>query len=84
MNFLTNQMYVLAANPGVKFADWLTTNISAIFVAGIAVFGLIILVKRKIMQGIILMIIAAFGAVLVYSGSEFAQKIADIIVGWFS
>lgn len=83
MNFLTSQILVLTSNPGVKFAEWLTTNISAIFVAGIALFGLIILIKRKIMQGIILIFIAALGAVLVYSGSDFAQKIAKIIVGWF-
>lgn len=71
-------------NPGINFANWLQQNVAALFSAALAVFGLIVLIKRKIMAGIILLIIAGFGALLVFNGSGFAQKIANLILSWFN
>lgn len=70
-------------NPGIQFSNWLMANLQALFVAGLAVFGLVILIKRKIMQGVILLIVAGVAGIFVFSGSEAAQKIADLVLSWF-
>lgn len=80
---LIRMLPLLNINPGVKFGQWIQTNISALFIAGLAIFGFMALVKRKVMHAIVLIIIGGMGAVLVYNGSDVAKNIADLVTSWF-
>lgn len=71
-------------NPGVELAQWLQVNIAALFSAILAVFGIIVLVKKKIIQGVILLIVGALGAIFVFNGIEFVQKLSSIVLSWFN
>ncbi len=71
-------------NPGVEIGNWITTNVGGLFGGILAVLGIIIVVKRKILFGVVLIIVGGLGAVLIYGGPEFAQKISDIVISWFN
>lgn len=70
-------------NPGVNLANWIQTNVAALFAAALGILGLIVLAKRKIMAGVILLVIAGLGALFVFKGSDLAQKLSDIVMYWF-
>lgn len=71
-------------NPLVNFSNWLMTGLQSLFVAGCAIYGIIILIQRKILKGIIFIIIAAMAAVLIFGGTTIPQKISTIISSWFN
>lgn len=73
----------MGINPGVAFGQWIQANVVGLFAALLAVFGLIVLLKRKVIAGITLLLVGGLGAILVFNGSDFAQKIADLIMSFF-
>lgn len=69
-------------NPGVEFSNWLMNNLQALFIAGLAILGLIVLLKRKVMQGVVLLVVAGVAGIFIFNGSEVAQKLANLALSW--
>lgn len=71
------------SNPGVKFGNWVTTNVGGIFGGALAALGLFLVITRKILKGLGLMLIGGLAALLIYNGPEMSKIIADQVLVWF-
>lgn len=72
------------SNPGVKLGAWIQTNVAGLFIGLAAVIGLTLLFNRQFMKALITAVFAALAAIFVFGGSAFAQKLGDIVSGWFN
>lgn len=73
----------LAVNPGEKFGNWVQTNVSGIVMGAFALIGLFLLFTRRFMALLTFVVFAGFASVFIFNGTEFGQKIGEIIMGFF-
>lgn len=63
-----------------NFSEWVINGVGSLFTAGLAVLGLYLFVKRKILMAIGSLVLAGFAAAFIFRGTTVAQKIGDWIV----
>lgn len=80
---ITTLVFAATSNPGIQLGNWIQQNVAGLFVGVVAVLGIIVILKRQLMAGAMLLIFAGLAAVFIYGGSEFSQKIGDLIKSWF-
>lgn len=72
-----------STDPGVDFGNWLQRNVQGIFIGIIAVIGIGLLLSRQFMKAVVTIVFAAIAAIFIFGGSDFAQKIGNIVKSWF-
>jgi len=80
---LASSFAFAADDPGVAFGNWIQRNTAGVFIGILAIVGVVLLLKRQLMVAVVVITFAGLAAVFIYAGSEFAQKIGDIIKGFF-
>ena len=83
---LTMTVTVLASsggvNPGIKLGDWIRENVKGLLLGIVAILAIIILVKRSLMTGIIMLVFIGIAFALVYGGEEIGQKLGALVRSW--
>ncbi len=65
-------------NFGQNFLTWLQTNLQPLVLAGIAIFGVYLIMKREMTKLIGFVIVAVFVVVMVFSTSGFKDVLLEI------
>ena len=65
-------------NFGQNFLTWLQTNLQPLVLAGIAIFGVYLIMKREMTKLIGFVIVAVFVGVMVFSTSGFKDVLLEI------
>lgn len=60
-----------AVNPGVKIAEWVMTNVTALFAPLLAAVALYYLAKRQFTRFLSFAVFAVVAAIFIFAGSTF-------------